>query len=164
MKEFFSDDKIAQFLQKSYFATDGLWFLKTEEKHGFEEAMEIDEAVWEVMAKIQARKAKQLLGINGNSLEDFIRAIQMKFCAEGCDYEVECENDKYILYLGRCPWYEVLVSSNRTHIANDITHKICTMEIAGWAKEFSEDIKFEVQKRHCTNPDECDRCAIIFSC
>ena len=68
MKPDFTDAQIADFLRRSYFVVDGLWFVKTEEKRGFDEAMQLDEAVWEIMSKVQARKAKSLLAIKNGSL------------------------------------------------------------------------------------------------
>ena len=78
MKEKFTDGQIADLLRKSYFVVNGLWFVKMEEIHGFQEAMELDEAVWGIMSKVQARKARQALGITDNSLDDLARAFQLK--------------------------------------------------------------------------------------
>ncbi|NLE90228.1 MAG: hypothetical protein GX602_04765, partial [Dehalococcoidales bacterium] len=53
-----SDRQISQYLQRSYEAVDGLWFMKVEEKLGFDTALEIDGEVWKVLPKIQARMLK----------------------------------------------------------------------------------------------------------
>ncbi len=51
---------------------DGLWFLEVEKKFGFDNAYEIDKAVWITYARKEARKVKAFLGIeviNAASLE-----------------------------------------------------------------------------------------------
>ncbi len=35
-----NDKQVADFFRRSYTAVDGLWFMKAEEKHGFEAALE----------------------------------------------------------------------------------------------------------------------------
>ena len=162
MKQKFSDAEIAAFLQKSYFAVDGLWFVKTEEKRGFDEAMDLDEAVWEVMPKIQARKARALLGIDGNSLEDLVKAFQLKLSAEGYDFDIEQKDGEFLLKLRMCPWYEVVKSSNRHHVMESVTHRICTMEFAGWTKEFANSAEFEFMDRLCMDPENCCECKMVF--
>ena len=56
-----TDQQIAEYFHRSFTAADGLWFVKVEEKYGFDAALEIDNEVWKVLPKIQARKMKSLL-------------------------------------------------------------------------------------------------------
>jgi len=162
VKEVLSDAVIADFLRRSYFTVDGLWFVKLEQLHGFDEAMDMDEAVWKVMSKIQARKAKSLLGIEEGSLQELARAFQLKFAAEGYDYRVESEESEVRIIVEKCPWYEILKSSGRTSIAEPIADRICALEFAGWAHEFAEPIEFQMRKRLCVEKDNCDRCEFAF--
>ena len=53
-----SDKDISSYFQRSYTAVDGLWFMKVEERDGFEETLDVDDEVWKIMAKIQARTLK----------------------------------------------------------------------------------------------------------
>ena len=46
------------YLLRSCAAVNGLWFMKVEEKYGFDAALDLDAAVWAVMPKIQARQLK----------------------------------------------------------------------------------------------------------
>ena len=162
MKEQFTDAQITDFLRRSYFVVDGLWFVKTETQHGFEEAMEQDEAVWKVMSKVQARKAREMLGITGGSLDDLARAFQLKLSAEGYDFEVESSDIEVRLNVRVCPWYEVLKSSGRTHIAQIIAERICAREFSGWASEFSPSIEFQILGRLCVESDSCCQCGMVF--
>lgn len=161
VKETFTDAQIAEFLRRSYFVVDGLWFVKTEEKYGFDEAMALDEAVWEVMSKVQARKAREVMGITGSSLADLVRCFQLKFAAEGYDFELESGDDEARLTVTLCPWYEILKSSKRTAIAETIADRICAREFAGWAREFG-GLELEFQGRLCVESERCSNCRIIF--
>jgi len=160
MKEQFTDAQIADFLRRSYFVVDGLWFVKTEESRGFDEAIALDEAVWEIMSKIQARKAKSLLGIQGNSLADFARAFQLKLAAEGHDYKAELTDQQLVLAIKVCPWYEILKTSGRTHIADIIADRICAREFAGWTREFDPKIETKFGLRLCI--DNSETCTVKF--
>jgi hypothetical protein len=160
MQEHFTDAQIADFLRRSYFVLDGLWFVKTEESRGFDEAIALDEAVWEIMSKIQARKAKSLLGILGNSLADFARAFQLKLAAEGHDYKAELTDQQFVLAIRVCPWYEILKTSGRTHIADIIADRICSREFAGWTREFDPRIETKFELRLCI--DNSEACTVKF--
>jgi hypothetical protein len=162
MTERFTDAQIADFLRRSYFVVDGLWFVKLEERHGFEEAMALDEGVWDVMSKIQARKARALLGIEGNSVEDLARAFQLKLAGEGHDYEIEVSPREAALTVRVCPWHEILKSSGRTQIAETIADRICKREFGGWAKEFGPGIEVAFEGRLCVESDRCETCRIVF--
>ena len=62
-----SDDRaLVEYLRRAYHAVDGLWFMIVEEAHDFDHALELDERVWAVLAKIQARKAREVTGCSGN--------------------------------------------------------------------------------------------------
>lgn len=158
--ESFTDAQIADFLRRSYFVVDGLWFVKTEEAYGFDQAVALDEAVWEVMSKVQARKARAVLGIEGNTLADLGKAFQLKFAAEGHDFRVDIGENEVMVTIRTCPWFEVLKSSNRTHIAEVIADKICAREFAGWAKEFGPGIELDFGSRICV--EGCDTCSFVF--
>ena len=50
-----TEEQKTEYFRRSYTAVDGLWFMKVEERMGFEQALQIDEAVWRILPKIQAR-------------------------------------------------------------------------------------------------------------
>lgn len=160
MNDAYTDRQLVDFLRRSYFAVDGLWFVKCEEAEGFDSAMELDEAVWEVMAKIQSRKAKELLGIGNGGLTGIAAAFQLKLTAEGHDFEVETSEQNVEITIRTCPWFEILRSSGRTGIARTIADRICMSEYAGWAKEFGPGIELEFGRRLCV--DGCEDCVITF--
>jgi len=162
MREKFSDGQLAEFLRRSYFVVDGLWFVKTEERDGFDAAMDLDEAVWQVMSKVQARKAREIMGLSGGSLADLARAFQLKLTAEGYDYEIDWDGDAARLSVGACPWFEILKTSGRTQIAEVIANRICAREFAGWTAELAPDVDFEILGRLCVEADGCSRCSMVF--
>ncbi|MGD9519267.1 MAG: DUF6125 family protein, partial [Armatimonadota bacterium] len=51
---------------RAYQAVDGLWFMMVEQADGFPKALQLDEQVWQVLAKIEAREDRELLGCTGN--------------------------------------------------------------------------------------------------
>jgi len=65
-----TDKQIVEYFKRSYTAVDGLWFMKVEEIYGFDTALDIDEEVWKVMPKIQARpwEAQQTVWMDFDSV------------------------------------------------------------------------------------------------
>jgi len=151
------DDRvIADFLRRSYFAVDGLWFVKAEEERSFEAALGLDEQVWRVMPKIQARKARELLGVEGHGIADLIRCFGLKLAAEGYEYEVRRPSDHEAeVVVTYCPWYAVLQRTRRESVAAVIADRICSSEFACWAKEFSQDIELSIRERLCSGGRKC---------
>jgi hypothetical protein len=40
------EKQISELWHRSYTAVDGLWFMKVEERYGFEAALDLDDEVW----------------------------------------------------------------------------------------------------------------------
>ena len=83
------DQVLVEYLRRSYTAADGLWFMIVEEAHDFEHALALDEKVWQILPKIQVRKAREVLGITGNSLADLTACFSLKLRADGHLFRVD---------------------------------------------------------------------------
>ncbi len=59
-----TDEQKTEYFRRSYTAVDGLWFMMVEEKYGFEATLKLDEAVWKVLPKIQARTIKAMMKLS----------------------------------------------------------------------------------------------------
>ena len=80
-----SEVQKAEYFRRSYTAIDGLWFMKLEAKFGFETALEIDTAVWEVFPKIQARFLRALAG-NSSGIQGLRECFVTKHTLEGFNF------------------------------------------------------------------------------
>lgn len=149
-------EHIVEMLRRSYFAVDGLWFVMLEEEDGPERAMELDERVWSVMPKIQARKARELLEIEGRGPMDVVRAMALKFAAEGHEFTVSGANPEAPeIVVKHCPWREALQSSDRMHLAGEIADRICATEGRTWAAELGDGVEFELATARCHGDPRC---------
>jgi len=147
---------ISEYFKRSYFALDGLWFMMIEDKFSFERAMEIDVDVWRVLPKIQARKVKELLNLEGTGLADFLQAIKVKLEAEEYEYAVnELDADHIQITINKCPWYEILKRAKREHLSQRIADDICRLEYQVWLKEFGENLCFTMKSRCCADDPVC---------
>jgi len=153
----FDDKAIIEFLRRSYFAVDGLWFVRIEDEHSYEEAMRLDEQVWEILPKIQARKARELLKIKGGSLADLALGLWLKFASEGYVHRV-MERTPHVLRIGigACPWLEILRNAGRMSRAAGICDRICTRDFAIWAGQFSKDIEFSLESKLSEGAPACE--------
>jgi len=107
-------EQAAEFFRRCYAAVDGLWCMKVEERYGFETALEVDDAVWQVFPKIQARKLKELTGL-GNGIEALRECFTTRLSLEGHSYKVANIDDKggFQITIERCPWHDIMVGSGR---------------------------------------------------
>jgi hypothetical protein len=147
---------ITEYLRRSYFAVDGLWFMMIEKQFSFDKALELDAEVWSILPKIQARKVKELLSLEGKGLSDFTQAIKVKLEAEEYDYEIEIEGDDHIqIKMRSCPWFEILKKAKRENLASKISDTICLTEFGVWLKEFDLNMNISTPARFCDGDDVC---------
>ncbi len=150
------DKQIADYCRRSYTAADGLWFIKVEEKYGFAVALEIDNEVWKVLPKIQARMLKSM-GNMGNGMEALLECFTTKLTLDGFTFKVERTRDDsgFKVIIQRCPWYDLMVKSGREHLAEKVGTLICNTEYSVWASEFDDNIYFEMQHQICKDSQFC---------
>lgn len=152
----FTDREITEYLRRSYGAVDGLWFVKVEERHGFDEALRLDVAVWEILAKLQARKARELLGIAGRRPADLARALELKFVAEGYTYRITAPSPHRVeIEIAACPWLEMLRKSGREALAAPVAEAICPADFGAWAREFDPRLIVTISDRMCDGGCAC---------
>ena len=149
-------EQIAQFFHRSYTAVDGLWFMKVEEQYGFDIALDIDEEVWKVMPKIQARFLKSITELN-TGIQALIECFTTKLKIENFVFTVEesIVDKSYIISIKQCPWFDLLVKSKRTHLAEKIGTRICNTEFGIWAQEFGSEIQCELDNKLCKGGGCC---------
>ena len=153
-----NENQIIDYLRRSYTAVDGLWFMKVEEKLGFDAALEVDGQVWKVMPKIQARKLKSLLKVE-TGLEALLKCFTAKLTLDGFQFNIDMDDKQtyFRIIVNRCPWLDLLVKSGRENLARKVSDTICRQEYAVWAAEFGEDLRFELREQTCS----CSGCCVL---
>jgi|Deesub1362A_J573_1020465.scaffolds.fasta_scaffold00709_18 hypothetical protein len=149
-------DKLVRYLRKSYFSVDGLWFLKVEERDGLDNALEVDKEVWKIMPKIQAREIKKILGLRENDIRSLRKAVLFKFKTEGYEVKEEYKDNSFWVRILLCPWFEIMKSSGREHLAEKISKNICVPEFRIWAQEFGTNISYRFEKHKCLGEEYCE--------
>ena len=154
-----TDKQIADYFHRCFTAVDGLWFMKVEEKLGFENALEIDRAVWEVFSRIQAREMKAMLGL-GKSAEALRTAFTTALDLKGFTYRVEDKGASFRVVITQCPWHDTMVNSGRQHLSARVGEVICQTEYSIWAAEFGDNIRFSFESPHrlCSGAGTCVLC------
>ena len=155
-----TEKQISEYFKRSYTAVDGLWFMKAEERYGFDTALDIDDEVWKVMPKIQARKLKSMGNIP-DGLDGLRECFTTKLTLDGFAFEAEQSDDGRSLQitLSECPWHNVMIKSGREHLSEKVGTRICNTEYQVWAAEFGDDIKFELGDQICAG-FKC--CTLLF--
>ncbi|MBN2211067.1 MAG: hypothetical protein JW709_06685 [Sedimentisphaerales bacterium] len=142
-------EQIAAYLHRSYTAVDGLWFMKVEERWGFDAALDVDEQVWRIQPKIQARKLKELTG-RKEGLDALEYCLSAKLEIEGFTFETARPRPDILEYrISGCPWSALLERSGRKSLAKAVAERICPMEYEVWAKEFGAAIASSVRQKMC---------------
>ena len=135
---------------RNYWAVDGLYFIGIEERFGTEAATEIDAWVWEVMGRIEAKKLKALLGIEGNDIPAVFRALKhsgWSLDLEFKEYE-EGGRDRAIIRNRKCRVQNTRLGKG---LGEFPCKKVRWGFLKSFAKEFDPDI--EVKCNVCP-PDE----------
>ncbi len=151
-----TDREIANFYRRSFAAVDGLWFLKLEEKYGFESALEIDNEVWKVLPKIQARHLKDKMKIK-EGLAALTEALTTKLALDGFAFRTEIESEGQIsrIIIEKCPWHETMVSSGRVSLSGKVGATVCPTEYSVWAAEFGDKVVFVLKGQLCSGAKSC---------
>ncbi|MBE0480747.1 MAG: L-2-amino-thiazoline-4-carboxylic acid hydrolase [Dehalococcoidia bacterium] len=149
-------DQVIRLWHRSYSTVDGLWFMKVEEKYGFEAALDIDEEVWKVQPKMQARLVKSMLNL-GAGVDALRECLTAKLKLEEYDLSTEEITGKkgFRIVYKRCPWHELMVKSGRESLSGKVGTRICNTEYAVWAGEFGKDIRFKMQEQICAGGRSC---------
>lgn len=151
-----TDQQIAEYLHRSYTAVDGLWFVKVEERYGFDAALEVDTEVWKILPKIQARMIKSMTG-SGSGLDELRECLEVKFDLEGYSVEISdyTPNKSFTVAIDECPWHELMKKSGREHLSHEVGSRICSIDYQIWAAEFGSSIAFELRECLCGGDRRC---------
>jgi len=149
-------EQIEEYYHRSYTAVDGLWFMKVEEKYGFDAALEIDNEVWKVFPKMQARLLKSL-GKTGDGMDALFECLTTKLTLEGFGFKAEKTGNKgdFKITIAECPWHNLMVKSGREKLSGKVGTLICNTEYSAWASEFGANIKFELGQQICQGSKTC---------
>lgn len=146
--------QVAEFFNRSYKGVDGLWFMKVEEKYGFDNALELDNEVWKVMPKIQARMIKSFLRL-GNGLDALLESLVTKLELEEFKFKVDKRENGFRLTIIACPWHNLMIKSERENFAKLVGETICNTEYKVWSSEFGKKIRFDLKSQKCGESDRC---------
>ena len=148
-------EQIAEYFHRSYTAVDGLWFMKIEQKYGFDVALDIDNEVWEVFPKIQARLLKSL-GKTGDGMDALFECLVTKLNLEGFKFKAEQNaGGGFKITINECPWHNLMIKSGREKLSGKVGTLICNTENSAWASEFGQNIRFELGEQICQSSKSC---------
>ncbi len=104
--------QIIEYFQRCYKAVDGLWFMKVEEQYGFDRALDVDNEVWKVMPKIQARIIKSMLKLS-DGLDALFIGLKTKLELDGFKFKAEKTENGFRITINDCPWHNFMIKSGR---------------------------------------------------
>jgi predicted ArsR family transcriptional regulator len=148
-------EQIAEYFHRSYTAVDGLWFMKVEEKYGFDVALDIDNEVWKVFAKMQARLLKSLSKA-GDGVDALFECLTTKLTLEGFEFKAEKNGSRsFKITINECPWHNLMIKSGRENLSGKVGAIVCNTEYSVWASEFGENVRFELKQQICRGAKSC---------
>jgi hypothetical protein len=149
-----TQEQIQEYLHKSYTAVDGLWFMKVEERNGFDAALETDIAVWQVLPKIQARLLKKFLGVD-QGMDAFEKCFSAKLAMDKYDFTMDKSDSHLTFNVHACHWHQLMVKSGRDGLFKDIGNLICSAEFTTFMEEFGDNIQYEQHDQICSGANCC---------
>ncbi len=156
-----TSEQIAEYWHRSFRTADGLWFVKVEDRYGFEAALDIDDDVWKVVPKIQARMLKSMAGLP-NGLSGLFEAVVTKLSLDGFTFEATRPDDgtSFQVVITECPWHNIMVGSGREQLSGRVGTRICSSEYSVWATEFGDGLTFDLGEQICAG---CRTCVLKFT-
>lgn len=149
-----NDRQVADFFRRSYTAVDGLWFMKAEAAYGFDSALDLDDEVWKVFPKVQARMLKEAAGMS-SGLEALRECFTTKLSIEGFRFDVQSMPHRFTVSISHCPWHDAMVRSGRQDLSGRVGTRICGTEYSVWAAEFGPGVRFDRKSEICTGSERC---------
>jgi hypothetical protein len=124
---------------RNLWAVDGLYYLGIEEEWGTNDATKIDQQVWAIMGKIEARRLKEFLNITTNDISALVQALQYSGWALDLeDKEIEQTTDKAIFRNKSC-------RIQKTRLKNNLNEFGCKPVRFGYLTAFAKEINPDIQ-------------------
>lgn len=135
--------KIIKMYAKNWLAHDGCWFLAAEERHGLEEAIQIDKEGWKRFTVVEARRIMNEFDINPNSgLDGLEKALKLRLYASINIQEIKrVSPNKLILKMKTC---RVQSARERKNLPHFPCKKVGIVEYSGFAKTIDPSINTTV--------------------
>jgi hypothetical protein len=151
-----SGEQMAEYWRRSHDTVDGLWFMKVEERYGFDTALDIDDEVWKVLPKIKARMLKTM-GSLQDGMGGLFESVTTKLSLEGFTFEAEWTDhgSAFQVVLAECPWHHTMIRAGREHLSGRVGTLICNTEYSVWAAEFGSNIAFHLSDQICEGRRTC---------
>lgn len=150
-------EQIADYYRRSFITVDGLWFMKLEERYGFDTALDIDNDVWKIQPKIQARILKELFKLD-KGIDALYECLTTRFNFDGYDFKArKTDNGNgFTVTISDCYWHNMMVGAGRTHLSGKVGTMVCTTEYKTWCAEFGDDISSRLGQQICTGDEVCE--------
>jgi hypothetical protein len=136
-----SKEKIPDYIfmqLRNLWTVDGLYFLCIEESYGTKAATTIDQHVWEIMGKIEARKLKEFLRITTNDISSMMKALQYSSWALDLeDKEINITKKSAVIRNVRC---RVQNTRREKGLPEFACKPVRFVFLKAFAKEFNPDI------------------------
>ena len=95
-----------EFLLFNYRLMDAFWFLNTENRHGLDEACQVNEMVWAKVGNLAGRDIMKRFGPFEPSLEGFLKAFKLYPWTIMYKYDITLTERELILEMPCCPSQE----------------------------------------------------------
>ncbi|UCG03119.1 MAG: hypothetical protein JSW11_03835 [Candidatus Heimdallarchaeota archaeon] len=135
--------KIIKMYAKNWLAHDGCWFLAAEERHGLEEAIQIDKEGWKRFTVVEARRIMNEFNIAPNSgLDGLEKALRLRLYASINVQEIKrVSSNKLILKMKTC---RVQSARERKKLPLFPCKEVGIVEYSGFAETIDPNIKTNV--------------------
>jgi len=141
-------------------AIDGLWFMASESKLGFEAALELDMEVWKNYGMVMLKRVAKAMGLTINP-EDPPDLETLGALMEAlCDIDgTECRTtvidaDNAVLTVPRCSWWDNLTRAGRQDIIP--CEEVDNNTFIWWMKTIDPSLELEITHSLPRGDDRCE--------
>jgi hypothetical protein len=135
--------KIIKMFAKNWLAHDGCWFLAVEERHGLDEAIQIDKEGWKRFTVIEAKRIMKEFNIQeGSGLDGLEKALQLRLYSSINVQKIErISPTKLIFKMMTC---RVQAAREGKNLALFPCKEVGMVEFSGFSKTIDSRIKTKV--------------------
>lgn len=133
-------EEYVSFMLRQYRLVDALWFLGVEDRFGLDEAVKLNEKIWEDLAYRSAKEIMRRFKVDGGGIHAVVQALSYYPWSVITGYRIEESEGLATIKVPSCPPQEARMRAGRKIFPCKVMHRL---DFQSFAKAIDERVKVE---------------------